>query len=61
MRKPDDEKIWNTGTSDFEEGDKITFHNTEQGIEKTYIVKSVKENGDIELVYSANKQQTPMQ
>jgi hypothetical protein len=62
MRKQDDEKIWDTGsTSDFEEGDKITFHNTEQGVEKTYIVKSIKENGDIELVYSVNKQQSPIQ
>ncbi|MBY6037707.1 hypothetical protein KUV80_13635 [Fictibacillus nanhaiensis] len=61
MRKHDDEKIWDTGTSQFEEGDRITFHNTEQGIEKTYIVKSVKENGDIELKYSANRPQSPLQ
>jgi hypothetical protein len=59
MRKEDDEKIWDTGTSKFSEGDKITFHNTEQGVEKTYIVKSVKENGDIELMYK-NKPQPPI-
>ncbi|MQR97259.1 hypothetical protein [Fictibacillus phosphorivorans] len=61
MRKPDDEKLWDTGTSNFEEGDKITFHNTEQGVEKTYTVKCVKENGDIELVYSVKKPKPPMQ
>ncbi|MBH0170013.1 MAG: hypothetical protein ACQET8_15700 [Bacillota bacterium] len=61
MRKPDDEKLWDTGTSDFEEGDKITFHNTEQGVEKTYTVKRVKENGDIELVYSVRRPRPPMQ
>jgi hypothetical protein len=61
MRKEEQEKIWNTGTGEFEEGDKITFHNTEQGIEKTYIVKSIKENGDIELMYTENKQHPPVQ
>jgi hypothetical protein len=62
MRKPDNEKIWNTETSDFTEGDRITFHNTHKGIETTYIVKRVKENGDIELVcYSVKKQQPPLQ
>jgi hypothetical protein len=53
MRKPEDEKIWDTGTFQFSEGDKVTFHNTEQGVEKTYIVKRIKENGDIELIYNS--------
>jgi hypothetical protein len=61
MKKVDQEKIWNTGTSDFEEGDKVTFHNTEQGVEKTYIVKSIKENGDIELKYSEDRPNPPIQ
>ncbi|WNB91214.1 hypothetical protein [Bacillus sp. NEB1478] len=61
MSKTDEEKLWDTGTFDFSEGDRITFHNTEQGLEKTYTVKCIKDNGDIELVYTSVRHYNPIQ
>jgi hypothetical protein len=61
MGKSAEEKLWDTINFEFSEGDRITFHNTEQGVEKTYTVKCIKDNGDIELVYTSAKQYTPIQ